>query len=93
MFFDAIAKAASTSVTTLITGRVGQAKNWFARAIHYNSPRSSAPFVPVNCGAIRENYSKVNLFGQHQGAFTGATETRAGFFQTADGGRSFLMNQ
>jgi transcriptional regulator with PAS, ATPase and Fis domain len=61
-----------------------------ARAIHYSSPRASAPFVPINCGGIPENLLESELFGYVKGAFTGATETRAGFFQTADGGTIFL---
>lgn len=88
--FSAIAKAASTSATTLIIGESGTGKELVARAIHYNSPRNSAPFVPVNCGAIPEELLESELFGHLKGAFTGATETRAGFFQTADGGTIFL---
>jgi DNA-binding NtrC family response regulator len=88
--FSAIAKAATTSATTLITGESGTGKELVARAIHYNSPRSSAPFVPVNCGAIPGELLESELFGHIKGAFTGATETRAGFFQTADGGTIFL---
>ena len=61
-----------------------------ARAIHYSSPRSSAPFVPVNCGGIPEGLLESELFGHVKGAFTGATESRAGFFQSADGGTIFL---
>jgi DNA-binding NtrC family response regulator len=88
--FSAIAKAATTSATTLITGESGTGKELVARAIHYNSPRNSAPFVPVNCGAIPGELLESELFGHIKGAFTGATETRAGFFQTADGGTIFL---
>jgi DNA-binding NtrC family response regulator len=88
--FSAVAKAATTSATTLITGESGTGKELVARAIHYNSPRSSAPFVPVNCGAIPGELLESELFGHIRGAFTGATETRAGFFQTADGGTIFL---
>lgn len=88
--FNAIAKAASTSATVLITGESGTGKELVARAIHYNSPRNSAPFLPVNCGAIPEELLESELFGHIKGAFTGATETRAGFFQTADGGTIFL---
>jgi len=87
---DSIAKVASTSATVLIAGESGTGKELAARAIHYNSPRVSAPFIPVNCGAIPNELLESELFGHVKGAFTGATETRAGFFQTADGGSIFL---
>jgi DNA-binding NtrC family response regulator len=87
---DSIAKVVSTSATVLIAGESGTGKELVARAIHYNSPRASAPFVPVNCGAIPNELLESELFGHIKGAFTGATETRAGFFQTADGGTIFL---
>jgi DNA-binding NtrC family response regulator len=88
--FHAIAKAAKTSATLLICGESGTGKEIVARAIHYNSKRSSAPFVPVNCGAIPENLLESELFGYVKGAFTSATESRAGFFQVADKGTIFL---
>jgi two-component system response regulator HydG len=87
---NAVRKTASTKATVLITGESGTGKELVARAIHYNSQRASAPFVPVNCGGIPEGLLESELFGHVKGAFTGATETRAGFFQTADGGTIFL---
>lgn len=86
----AVAKAAPTSATVLITGESGTGKELIARAIHYSSPRAAAPFVPVNCAAIPEGLLETELFGYVKGAFTGANESRAGFFQTADGGTIFL---
>ncbi len=85
-----ISKTASTSATVLISGESGTGKELVARAIHYSSGRASAPFVPVNCGSIPEGLLESELFGHVKGAFTGATESRAGFFQTADGGTIFL---
>ncbi len=86
----AIGKASSTSATVLITGESGTGKELAARAIHYGSTRSSSPFVPVNCGGIPEGLLESELFGHVKGAFTGATESRAGFFHTADVGTIFL---
>ncbi len=88
--FAAIRKASSTSATVLITGESGSGKELVARAIHYSSARAAAPFVPVNCGGIPESLLESELFGYVKGAFTGAHESRAGFFQTADGGTIFL---
>lgn len=85
-----IAKVASTTATVLITGESGVGKELVARAIHYCSRRATGPFVPVNCGGIPESLLESELFGYVKGAFTGATESRAGFFQTADGGTIFL---
>ena len=88
--YEAISKVATTSANVLITGESGTGKELVARAIHYSSPRSSAPFIPVNCGGIPESLLESELFGYVKGAFTGANESRAGFFQTADGGTIFL---
>lgn len=87
---EAIAKMASVSATVLIYGESGTGKELIARAIHYSSPRAPSAFVPVNCGGIPEGLLESELFGHLKGAFTGANETRAGFFQTADGGTIFL---
>lgn len=88
--YRAIAKAAASKATVLITGESGTGKELVARAIHYGSSRRSAPFVPVNTGAIPEGLVESELFGHSRGAFTGATETRAGLFQSAEGGTIFL---
>ncbi len=88
--FTAIPRVASSSATVLISGESGSGKELVARAIHYASPRASAPFLPINCGAIPQELFESELFGHMKGAFTGAVETRAGFFQTADGGTIFL---
>jgi DNA-binding NtrC family response regulator len=88
--FNTITKAKSTNATVLIYGESGTGKELVARALHYGGSTSAAPFVPVNCGGIPDTLLESELFGYVRGAFTGATETRAGFFQTADGGTIFL---
>lgn len=88
--YHAINKVRTTDATVLITGESGTGKELVARAIHYGGHTSKAPFVPVNCGGIPDSLLESELFGHVRGAFTGAVETRAGFFQTADGGTIFL---
>jgi two-component system, NtrC family, response regulator HydG len=88
--FRTIAKVKPSTATVLITGESGTGKELVARALHYGGVASKAPFVPVNCGGIPDPLLESELFGYVRGAFTGATETRAGFFQTADGGTIFL---
>ncbi len=88
--FNTISKAKSTNATVLINGESGTGKELVARALHYGGHASASPFVPVNCGGIPDALLESELFGYVKGAFTGAMETRAGFFQTADGGTIFL---
>lgn len=88
--YSAIRKSCSNNATVLIHGESGTGKELVARAIHYHSKRSKTPFVPVNCGAIPETLLEAELFGYTKGSFTGAIETRAGYFITADGGTIFL---
>ena len=88
--FELIEKVADTSATVLITGESGVGKELVARAIHFNSSRRDKPLVVVNCGAIPETLLESELFGYERGAFTGATNTRLGRFELADGGTIFL---
>lgn len=76
--------------TVLIQGESGTGKELIARAIHENSPRKSAHFVPVNCAAIPDELLESELFGYVKGAFTGAQQSKIGRVQFADGGTLFL---
>lgn len=81
---------AAKQVPVLIYGETGTGKELFARAIHNAGPRSAAPFVAVNCGAIVPELIDSTLFGHKKGAFTGAIADRPGVFQQANGGTLFL---
>lgn len=85
-----IKQVAPTDITVLITGESGVGKELVARAIHGESRRADGPFVIVNSGAIPEGILESELFGHEKGAFTGAIETRKGYFEMADGGTIFL---
>lgn len=85
-----IEKLARSQAPLYISGESGTGKELAARLIHDHSARRTAPFVPVNCGAIPENLMESEFFGYRKGAFTGADSDRAGFFQAATGGTLFL---
>ena len=83
-------KLAGLPMPVIIRGETGTGKEVIAKYIHRHSPRADKPFVPVNCGAIPEHLMESLLFGHAKGSFTGAIETRKGFFEEADGGTIFL---
>src|SRR5438874_1656944 len=86
----AVARAAPTNATVLITGESGVGKELVARTIHRNSLRSRERFVQVNCAAIPEELIESELFGHEKGSFTGATEKQVGKFEQGDRGTIFL---
>src|SRR5580693_5697165 len=88
--FKMIERVADTDSTILIRGESGTGKELVARALHFNSRRQFAPFIPVNCSALPENLLESELFGHRKGSFTGAVNDKKGLFQEADGGTIFL---
>ena len=81
---------APTDITVLITGESGVGKENIPRIIHQNSRRRTGKYFAINCGAIPEGTVDSELFGHEKGSFTGAIDTRKGYFEEADGGTLFL---
>ncbi len=87
---ETIDQVAETDISVLIAGESGSGKELIAKAIHSKSRRRHESLVTVNCGAIPAGILESELFGHKKGAFTGASEERKGYFETADGGTIFL---
>lgn len=87
---DMIERVAPTSTTVLIYGESGTGKELVARALHRYSPRTDETFMAINCAALPAQLMESEMFGHVKGAFTGATATKAGLFETAHGGTLFL---
>ena len=88
--YQVLEQAAPTPASMLILGESGTGKELVAQTIHQLSPRASAPFVAINCAAIPDTLLESEIFGHEKGAFTGATDRRAGCFELADRGTLFL---
>jgi transcriptional regulator with PAS, ATPase and Fis domain len=87
---DIAVQVAPTDLSVFITGESGTGKEVFPQVIHTFSLRKHGPYIAVNCGAIPEGTIDSELFGHEKGAFTGATDSRKGYFEVADGGTIFL---
>lgn len=87
---ELIKTLSASSSTALITGESGTGKELVAQALHMQGPRTSGPFVPINCGAIPRDLIESELFGHRKGSFTGAVADRLGRFELAHGGTLFL---
>jgi transcriptional regulator with PAS, ATPase and Fis domain len=87
---DIAVQVAPTDLSVLITGESGTGKEIFPQVIHSHSTRKHGPYIAVNCGAIPEGTIDSELFGHEKGSFTGATDSRKGYFEVADGGTIFL---
>ncbi len=88
--YETVSKVADKNVNVLVAGESGTGKELVVRAIHYNSPRGSQPFIKVNCASIPDTLLESELFGHEKGSFTGATSTRVGLFELANHGTLFL---
>ena len=83
-------RVATTDLSVLVTGESGVGKEFFPQIIHSYSARKHKKYIPVNCGAIPEGTIDSEFFGHEKGSFTGAIESRKGYFEEADGGTIFL---
>ena len=83
-------RVAPTDISVLVTGESGVGKEVIPKIIHNLSHRKHAKYIAVNCGAIPEGTIDSELFGHEKGSFTGASQTRNGYFEVADGGTIFL---
>ncbi|HNX86809.1 MAG TPA: sigma-54 dependent transcriptional regulator [Bacteroidales bacterium] len=87
---DIARQVAATDITVLVSGESGTGKEFFPKIIHQLSARKHGAYIAVNCGAIPEGTIDSELFGHEKGSFTGAHETRKGYFEVVDGGTIFL---
>ena len=90
VFLELARKVVRADTSLLLLGETGVGKERLARAIHAEGPRSSGPFLAINCGALPESLLESELFGHEEGAFTGATRARKGYFELAHRGTIFL---
>jgi len=88
--YEMLDVVAPTGLSVLILGETGVGKEVFAEGLHRRSSRVGAPFLKLNCAALPESILEAELFGYEKGAFTGATQTKVGLFEAADGGTVFL---
>ena len=89
--FEKILRVAQTDSTVLISGESGTGKELVARAIHANSARKDNEFLAIDCSSLVETLLESELFGHVKGSFTGAAQTKHGFFELANFGTFFLM--
>lgn len=90
VLLERIRLVAPSDATVLVTGESGTGKELIARLVHGLSERTERPFIAVNCGAFSETLIESELFGHEKGAFTGALDSRPGWFEAANGGTLFL---
>jgi two-component system response regulator AtoC len=89
-FLATVNRVVNSDSALLILGETGVGKEWLARAIHTGGPRSTSPFLAVNCAALPEGILESELFGHERGAFTGASRAHRGYFEAAHSGTIFL---